>query len=279
VSDVSNSAPFCFLIPVQSKQVSRNWSTIVRLLDLTLQSIFRQTSGNFRVLVACHEIPELPTKFDDRLRFVPVDFAPPSPTAPTSERMQDKWDKLAVLMCELRRMERSHMMIVDADDLVSRRIVEYCQQNPTANGWMIKTGYRYAVGSRMIVLMPGTFTCGTDSILNASKIRFPQSRSPEEIQQCLPLVAGHTVIGEMMAKHGMALETLPFPGAVYMTNHGENDSHLGRESFFRKMLRRSHWKLVRELSRQGSWKRLSPAIREEFGMPTPSEMKSICLSR
>ena len=46
-----------FLIPRKSARVAVSWDRVSRLLSRTIASACRQTCGDFRVLVACHDIP------------------------------------------------------------------------------------------------------------------------------------------------------------------------------------------------------------------------------
>ena len=266
--------PFCFLIPLQSKQVSRNWARVTKLFELMLGSIMQQTSENFRVLVACHEIPEVPFADDPRLRFYPVDFAPPASDAPSQVRVTDKYDKLAVLMKELGTIEHSFSMCVDADDLVSRKLVEFAHAHPESNGWIFPHGYRYSMGSRWILEQRGNFVehCGTSSIIKSSLIEYPKDFSAEQRQKCVRLRAGHHNIADLMIEEGHPLEDLPFPGAIYMTNHGDNDSHLGTKRRWKHWFMRSQWIMMRKYAKQGRWHTLKLSIREEFGMPSRTEM-------
>lgn len=275
-SEQSGSPPFCFLIPLQSAQVSKNWKRVSRLFEMCLASIFQQTSGNFLVLVGCHEIPEVRFANDPRLRFFPMDFPPPQrDSTSTEERMRDKWDKMLRLTLEAGRVDPSHLMIVDADDLVNHDLVEYAQSRPESHGWLIDHGYCYSVGSRFILEQCGSFNCGTNSILNARRIQFPQSATHEERMKCLALTAGHTTIAGAMADQGTPLDRLSFPGAIYMINHGDNDSHLGDRRSWKHWLMRSRWLQTKRMAAQGRWHWLSRSIRQEFALPTRVEMKAI----
>src|SRR5262249_47129957 len=102
------------------------------------------------------------------------------------------------------------------------------------------------------------FACGTDSIVSARLIKFPKTASDEERENCIVLRWGHTMIGEKLAEAGTPLDSLPFPGVVYVHSHGDNDSHFG---ITRSWPGWRWW--VKEIPRQ---RLLLPRIRDEFGL-------------
>ena len=61
-----------FCIPLRSKEVSKDWNKVSLLFNRTLESIYNQTNANFKVFVACHQIPTLNQTYDDRVRFIVV---------------------------------------------------------------------------------------------------------------------------------------------------------------------------------------------------------------
>lgn len=59
-----------FGIPLRSKKASNDWENVIRVFNRTLESVYRQTDPEFRIFVACHDIPELYGKYDSRLEFL-----------------------------------------------------------------------------------------------------------------------------------------------------------------------------------------------------------------
>ncbi len=137
--------------------------------------------------------------------------------------MQDKWKKLSIGMIRAGTFNPDFIMIMDADDLVSRKLSQYANAHLTSNGWIFKQGYRYRYGSRW-VYVDDHFNCGTNAIVSNKLIHFPKSLASEEINQCLVLSNGHTVIEKKLIEVGTPLKPLPFMGAMYIHGHGDNDS-------------------------------------------------------
>src|SRR5262249_1750479 len=137
------------------------------------------------------------------------------------ETMIDKWTKLAhglVLAGELRP---DFVMLMDADDLVSRRLAAHANRNKASNGWILKQGYNWREGARW-VQYSDNFNCGTNSIVSSRLIKFPEDVRETSIQECVVLKNGHTTIEKALQERGTPLEPLPFPGAVWVYGHGDN---------------------------------------------------------
>jgi hypothetical protein len=246
----------CFLMALKSRQVSHDWVRVCRLFEASLQSVYRQTDDNFRIIVVCHETPIVTTNYDARLEFINVDFPPPAQIS-TKLCMEDKWLKLRHAMIRAGELKPDFVMIMDADDLVSKHLANFTTQHQDRNGWMVRTGYRWKFGSRFIQY-DSEFTCGTDSIVSARLIKFPKTASDEERENCIVLRWGHTTIGEKLAEVGTALDDLPFPGAVYVMAHGDNDSHFGITHSW------PGWRTWANEIPRLRW--LTPRIRDEFGL-------------
>ncbi len=139
-----NSGILYFGIPLISRQAARNWDVITRLFNNTLASIFNQSNGNFKVLVACHDIPTIDPSYKSKTEFLPVDAPIPVTNA---ERMSDKGKKKQALAKRLHELGGGYLMFLDADDLVHRELVSYVlsQQHPhglkllCTSGILVKT--------------------------------------------------------------------------------------------------------------------------------------------
>ena len=81
-----------FGVTLRSRASARNWENVVRDFNRTLRSISRQADPEFRVIIACHEIPPLEESYDGRVEFLTTDV--PTPTN-SHEMMQDKGYKLS----------------------------------------------------------------------------------------------------------------------------------------------------------------------------------------
>jgi len=204
---------FCFITALKSKAVSKDWARVCELFESALRSANQQTDPDFRIIVVCHEKPDVRGTYDDRVQFVSVGFPPPPPTE-MKLLMLDKWKKLAVGVREAERFKPDFIMFQDADDLVSRRIVAHAHANRSANGFVIRRGYEWVYGKSWITLQ-NELHCGTDSIVNTRLFEYPKDLAQETVERCLILRYGHTQIEQECARRGAPLLLLPFRGAIY----------------------------------------------------------------
>ena len=86
-----------FVIPLRGKAASRDWKGVTWNFNRTLESCYNQTSPEFKVLVACHDVPKLDQAYDDRVEFIQVSI--PTPTN-FEAMMFDKGYKMHTLMYE-----------------------------------------------------------------------------------------------------------------------------------------------------------------------------------
>ena len=248
-----------FLIPLKSKQVSNNWENTTKLFNRTLYSAFNQTCPDFRVLVACHEIPELYRNYDGRVEFITSDS--PIPKNP-DEMMLDKGWKIHLLSMRLKELGAGYTMALDSDDLVSNRLAEYVKNNPNKNGFISKYGYVYNEGDDYVQKMAALYrTCGSCIIVNYSvedlPVKMPENFYDGEIERKWIIRKCHRDIPKYLEKLDRELSILPFPSTIYIRSTGDNHSMLdgGKMS----------WKRYIELEFRKKI-RISKAITEEFSL-------------
>src|SRR5262245_47426703 len=142
---------FAFAIPLKSKVVSRDWSIVGRLLARTVRSLLNQSHSNFRIFLACHEIPEIAELQDPRVEVLQAKFDAPLYQA---EFMIDKHRKRELIAARWRTLGGGYMMSVDADDLVSNRLVEYVMRQPSKRGFLVTKGYDLSERSGKVNFAP-----------------------------------------------------------------------------------------------------------------------------
>ena len=217
---------FNFLVPFLAKCTTSQWEKACGLLEDTLRSACNQTDQRFRVLIICHEIPDI--NFDRRkCEFIKVNLpiVYPLETEPNREpifiQRTDKGRKILAGIKESRRDNSHYFMVLDADDLVSSKLVAYClnQQNP--NGYFINAGYRNDAQLPGYLFKRKNFyhECGSSFILNPQKAPYPETdldlnRETGENYFVRRYVV-HAYVPSCMEKMGFPLQSIPFPAAVY----------------------------------------------------------------
>lgn len=214
-----------FIIPVKNKKISRSWDLLSKLFERCLKSICNQTDTDFRVVVVCNEKPD--TEFEHpHIHYVFVDFPPPisdkdNPEQTTgyaygqspeiNKQNADKARRIAKGLEYAERFNPSYFMVVDADDCVNRHLAEFVHKHPDVDGWLLKKGYVYQEGSRILLVNCKTFNqvCGTCLIMKYSwrDALFPRPDFYNHLFQELP---------------GANVKQLPFVGALYSIGNGEN---------------------------------------------------------
>jgi len=226
-----------FLTTLRHPQNSADYDQVESLLEDTLASIARQTSDDFVVLVVGNRRPsfDLPR----HTHFVEVDFAAPTEHAGAQTGMSaviwDKGTKLGIGLVAARAFDPDYVMFVDADDFVHRDIAAYVHDHTGSPGWVIRRGYVYSRSRNAYALRRRLFRiCGTSFILPFEAYGVPDdllvTSSQDQVADALGDDALQHVIGEhryaleWWREHGRELEPLPFPGAVYHVDTGENHS-------------------------------------------------------
>jgi hypothetical protein len=228
-----------FIVPLQSPRASSNWALVSALCERTLRSICAQTSGAFRVFLVCNEAPSMTFSHPD-LIIIEDDFAIPERN--TAARMFDKHEKLKRGMIAARNLAPSHVMFVDADDCVHRGLAAWCEKNPAHPGWYIADGYIHTAGSPWLYRQRDfDQICGTAAVVLCDTADFPREMSDPKADFFM-IESGHFEFRNPGRTAGRKLEPLPFPGAVYVTATGENDSGMslrawrGKKMFLKKLL-------------------------------------------
>ncbi len=240
-----------FIIPLKSQRVARDWDLVTQLLERTLRSACAQTHPGFFVVVVCHEVPNLDFRHP-QVELCPVGFDPPGPVR--TERIQDKTRKLYEGLQRIRETDPSHVMALDSDDLVSKRLAAHVATHPAANGWYLRSGYIHSDGVPTVHLERRRFHqwCGSSHILKLANIELGAADKHRWLLR-------HRWIVARQRDLGTPLRPLPFPGAVYNVSHGENFNDYAPILWPRAPLRR--------LARRLLYHRpITTEMRDEFGL-------------
>jgi hypothetical protein len=243
-----------FIMPLKSPEVCRDWAFVSRLAERSLKSVCQQTSGPFQLLLVCNQRPQGGFSHPS-LTIIEEDF--PVPGRTNEERMADKSRKIWRGLVAARANTPGHVMFVDADDCVSRRLAGFVAEHPDAHGWVFTHGYLRDQGSRW-VLRKGDFhlLCGTSHILRCEPGDLPKSVEEKESEYWIGC-HGHPEMAAFMRERGTPLAPLPFLGAIY--NTATNESYSGMA------LRNWHSRRIL-LYKMLNYRPLTRSIREEYGL-------------
>jgi hypothetical protein len=195
---------------MKDSQIATNWDYVVHLLERTLRSICRQTSANYRVVVVANQDIESIAR-DDAVDLLLLDSRPALDGL--VNRRADKARKLMRGFEHARTLGASHVMAVDADDCVSRRIAEVVESSPQTAGWLLRRGYLWREGSRIAYLNRKNFnhSCGSSAIVRIDLFHHLFDDTPPRY-----------LFEEPKLPIGLCFQSFPFAGAVYCILHREN---------------------------------------------------------
>jgi len=213
-----------FIIPLKSPKVSESWEQVSQLFERTIKSVCNQTSSEFRVIVICNERPKIEFKHFN-ITYIEVDFPPPTWELEIDgykSKNTDKQRKIFIGLTHACQFKPTHVMFVDADDCVNKHLAQFVSQNSECSGWFLCQGYEYVEGSKSIFFRKQGFNyrCGTSSIVRYDIVTPDKNTKISDINHQWLYHGGH--IKKQLLQKGYSLEILPFPGSVYVTDHGSN---------------------------------------------------------
>jgi hypothetical protein len=208
---------FVFVVPFKSKAVCANWEKVSSLCGRTVRSLLAP-AGDVRVVLVCNEQPSgLPN--DPRLIIHSVETPFPK-TA--HEMMVDKYRKIAEGLTVAREFAPCWLMMADADDLVSRRLVPFVERQDPKTAWYAEFGWVRRGGSRWVMRQEGFHrVCGTSSVRCVAKSDLPQSAT-EPREKFYLLTQGHNIVVDYHRESGIPTRPFPFASTIYETETGEN---------------------------------------------------------
>jgi hypothetical protein len=240
-----------FLIPFASRRSKSRWDIACAHLRQTLKSVQNSTSRRYCVVVAGHETPDFNFESDRRCCFLSVDHAIPLHDDVVISGRLDKLAKIAAAWDYAKSMWNPHYaMKLDADDLVSSRLIQWLEHSGGEPGYLVTHGWVWRSGSRHLLQrteyldrvcascwvvrsdiadQEGPFRTGVEGM------RFDQPSSSFAATDHYSLIPGsgtstlllndsHQRYAAQFAFLGHKLSSIPFKAVVYRTGNPESNS-------------------------------------------------------
>jgi hypothetical protein len=220
--------------------------------------------------VVCNERPNIQFQHP-HVYYVEVDFPVPIYKETEEERLKgydyalsskeiamknaDKARKILTGIDFCKQFKPSHIMVVDSDDCVSKHLADYVDQHQDADGWALRKGYIYRENSKFLYMNTKTFnqTTGTSVIIKYAlhKLLFENPDFYAHSFNVLP---------------GANMQPLPFVGAVYTIENGENI--LANKQITSQMLNTTLMNITSLIKKIFKYRLvfLSKSIIDEFGL-------------
>jgi GT2 family glycosyltransferase len=214
---------------------AKDWRRVVRQLEATLGSIYAQSDLNFRIIVVGTDPPPLSVAIDGRYEFI---AAPQLSPMSQYARNMDGVIKRARAATRLRELGGGYLMLTDADDLLSRRLVEFVRRDAHPNGYSVRDGFMFDAGRDLLSEFPfpgapGAMRfdqeCGTSAVVLFAPEELPRHPRDDASRFARLMALGHPGVGEKAAAEGRPLRDLPDRLVCYVRNTGENISAEGAQ--------------------------------------------------
>jgi len=226
-----------FLTTLRHPHNSADYGRVEDLLSQTLASIVQQTCDDYVVIIVGNRQPSF--TLPPRTYFVEADYPPPTqhngPRTGMGPYVWDRGTKTGLGLVAARELAPDYVMFFDADDFLHRDLAGYVHDHPGSPGWVLRRGWVYSRSRNAYQFRRRMFrVCGTSFIIPYSAYAVPEQLTPAATQEEIAAGFGYDALEEVIAGHryalewwqerGRALQTLPFAGAVYQVDTGENHS-------------------------------------------------------
>ena len=259
-----------FVIPVRHYLNARDWTGLTQRLAQTIGSINAQDSSEWNAVIVANtgsDLPALPPSFSVKW----VDFPPNAlyvrGTA-DKESFNDavRADKGRRILAGIQHLAPSgHIMIVDDDDFVSRRLAGFVYRHQPAFGWYLNRGFLWEE-NRPLMCAISRFhhLCGTSHIVRADLYKIPPTWEDTSEEYIRRMLGSHVFIDGVLKENGTPLQPLPFIGAVYRIGHAGAHSNsrgiLHHIGFSKSAIRHP----LRTMQNVLGIRMIGDALREEF---------------
>ncbi|TCD07716.1 hypothetical protein EZ449_14380 [Pedobacter frigidisoli] len=244
-----------FIVAFKPRQNSKDWTNDCVLLNRTLRSICNQTSNNFAVYLIYHDLP--PELYHHpNLKFIkfPYPFCKIENLADVYEKHlndekmyvngYDQGKKILFGANEAINDGCSHIMSVDADDLISNRIVSFVEnQKSKSDVWFVSKGYIFLTNQSLLLRKPSKMYAINGSTYIIPREYIPIPNFDSNGIESFGFFSAHNYLFYNLRERGISLRPLPFYAIVYVahtsnwTNIAQTFDHLSLKNIFLKILR------------------------------------------
>ncbi len=248
--------PFYFSIPFLSEQVAKDFDANCRMLRHTLASCCQQTDpSGVRVVVCHHEMPlQIKQEFPEAL-FLEAPLGPPTRGGSKEAWRLDKRLKIREITLRLKQEGGGHLMMTDADDMVSRDVVRQVRAYGEMSTVLFSSGYIFNLYRKTFINVPEDHgqplysACGTSMALYLSAADIPAHINDFSRQVFFNRLSGHKLWASDLRSEKRQFEISGIPSVIYTKGHGSNlTSHRDDGTFSGALLKGGENSLSKAIS-------------------------------
>jgi hypothetical protein len=239
-----------FLVPFASRRTKSRWDIACAHLRQTLKSVQNSSSKKYCLVVAGHEPPDFAVETDN-VCFLSVNHGIPHHEDAVVRGRLDKLAKISAAWDYVKsRWNPRYVMKLDADDLISSRLVQWLENADCRPGYLVEHGWIWRSGARHFLQVTeyldrvcascliirsdvadqqGPFLTEVEGTrLNNAGVNFALSDHyslvPGSGPSTLLLNDSHQRCAAQFAYLGHKLSTVPFRAVVYRVGNLESNS-------------------------------------------------------
>ncbi|PMG02419.1 hypothetical protein BCV00_17300 [Vibrio breoganii] len=221
-----------FVIPIRHQDNAADWAKLMSNLTSTIASLANQSlQDNWKCVLVANEGAKLPNLPSENFIIKRVDFKPNTNYSTKDKTLlyksvrKDKGLRVVSGMMEVR--DYKYFMVIDDDDFINKDICKFISENMDLKygGWIIGNGYIWEDGSRFMYHTSSfNHQCGSCNIINTNFVTIPESINDIDLDYISKVFGSHVFVEDEVRSKNGKIGTIPFPGAIYRVNSGNNHS-------------------------------------------------------
>jgi hypothetical protein len=212
-----------FIIPLKSAKNSQDWEMVTQLLNCSLASIEVQKSKDHHTYIVCTEKPTITANIE-KTTILSTEIRIEGEFTHDKGGL-DKQQKVYYGLLKAVALNPDSVMIVDADDLLHCDLLSYMHAQSKHSGFIINKGYRLFKGRNYLSKLTNfNRKCGTFALFPYEKEYFVKyaDYKVDFSKYYMTATPHNKEIDRDFRERGIIYKFVPFYGAIYVRNHGDN---------------------------------------------------------
>jgi hypothetical protein len=250
-----------FVVPVRPLVRFAAADVAMTLLSATIHSVLGQTDDRWRLLLITSDQLMLDVE-DDRILTRVADGALPQSAANAAEGYGDMHRKRLFGTQLAKSIGASHVMFLDADDLIHRDLVAYVHARDRQASYLTDMGWEVLGNHQRAFLRKSNFAarCGTCAVVSRNLLESTSFQGkPPDVS--LPYYH-HNYVGTLA---NAKADYFPFPAALYRTEHAANITMGMKDAQGMMGVVKNLPYVIRRLTKLALSKPYSAALQQQYG--------------